>query len=175
MPTMVCFVQLAFLCIAGRHLKPASFSMLSLVNWLVVDRRQQCHVLVVRILCMRTLNRRGCVQLLYSSEILGPKCALKKRAHACSFFKRTQKTRAKEAHYYVWSSLLFYHLFNFLFLKTLHFILYLAFLHRYQRYFTGDLPLTFWEFSILTHANSLWHHWEYHPKGLRIALLIDIL
>ena len=38
------------------------------------------------------------VQLLYSSEILGPKCALKKRAHACSFFKRTQKTRAKEVH-----------------------------------------------------------------------------
>ena len=96
-PTIVCFVQLqpVFLCIAGRHLNPASFSMLSLVKLLVVDRREQCHVLVVRILCMRTLNRRGCVQLLYSSEILGPKYALKKRAHACSFFKRTQKTRAK--------------------------------------------------------------------------------
>ena len=76
MPTIVCFVQLqlVFLCIAGRHLNLVSFSMLSLMNWLVEDRRQQCHVLVVPILCMRTLNRRGCVQLCYSPEVLGLKC-----------------------------------------------------------------------------------------------------
>ena len=37
MPTIVCFVQLQLiiLCIDGRHLNPVSFSMLSLMNWLV--------------------------------------------------------------------------------------------------------------------------------------------
>ena len=64
-----------FLCIAGRNLSLESFSMLSLVNWRVADRRQRCHVLVVRILCMYTLNRRGCVKLQYSSEVLGPQAA----------------------------------------------------------------------------------------------------
>ena len=97
MPTIVCFVQLqlVFLCIADRDLNLVSFSMLSLIKWLVVDRRQQCHVLVVPILCMRTLNRRGCVLLWYSSEVMAlnarEKRIKKKVVHACNFSKRTQK------------------------------------------------------------------------------------
>ena len=106
MPTIVFFVQLqlVFLCIAGRHLNLVSFSMLSLMNWLVVNRRQQCHVLVVPILCMRTLNRRGCVPLWYSSEVMALNARekrIKKKARTrVQFFQtHTKKSpRAKEAH-----------------------------------------------------------------------------
>ena len=41
------------------------------------------------------------------------KIALKKRAYACNFFKRTEKTREKEANWYVKSGLLFHTLFSF--------------------------------------------------------------
>ena len=90
--------------IAGRHLNLVSFSMLSLIKLLVVDRRQQCHVLVVPILCMRTLNRRGCVPLWYSSEVMALNARekrIKKKARTrVQFFQtHTKKSpRAKEAH-----------------------------------------------------------------------------
>ena len=99
MPTIVCFVQLQlfFLCIAGRDLNLVSFSMLSLINCLVVDRRQQCHVLVVPILCMRTLNRRGCVPLWYSSEVMAlnarEKRIKKKSAYTRAIFPNALKKK----------------------------------------------------------------------------------
>ena len=100
MPTIVCFVQLqlVFLCIAGRDLNLVSFSMLSLINWLVVDRRQQCHVLVVPILCMRTLNRRGCVPLWYSSEVMALNARekrIKKNARTRVQFFQTHSKKAR--------------------------------------------------------------------------------
>ena len=48
-------------------------------------------------------------------------------AKSGNFFKRTLKARVKEAHEYVWSSLLCYPLYNFILLKKLRFSFNLAF------------------------------------------------
>ena len=50
---------------------------------------------------MRTLNRRGCVPLWYSSEVMAlnareKRIKKKKRVHACNFSKRTQRKPARE-------------------------------------------------------------------------------